>query len=110
MVTHALLPLNARAEPNFPDGVQVAPPSVPVFPWPDESRVWTPRPSLKPYAATSPETVDDVFETATLTVAVVRKPAASRATAESVCTPLDVVDESHVKVSCPTERSAPSGF
>src|SRR3954467_5108400 len=55
-----------------------------------------------------PDSVDDVFETVTLTVAVVRLPAASRATAASLCTPLDGVEESHVKVYGAVVRSAPS--
>src|SRR3954451_20808188 len=55
-----------------------------------------------------PDSVDDVFETVTLTVAVVRLPAASRATAESVCAAFEVLEESQVKVYGGVARSAPS--
>src|SRR5207247_3498182 len=95
-VTHALGPLNDSAPPNLPVVVRVAPEMVPVFPWPDASVVCTPLVSLNPYAATSPLGFCDVFETTTSTVACDELPAASRATAASVCDPFDVVVVVHV--------------
>jgi hypothetical protein len=46
------VPLKDKALPDLPWVVQVAPLSVPLFPFPDESAVTLPLPSLKPYAAT----------------------------------------------------------
>ena len=91
-VTHALVPLNDSAPPNLPAVVRVAPEIVPVFPWPDASVTCsTPPASLNPYAATSPFGVCDVFDTVTVTLASDVLPAASRATAVSVCEPFEVV-------------------
>src|SRR3974390_291772 len=53
-VTSALVPSNTRALPYMPEVVQVAPLTVPLFPFPDVSNTVVPAPSLNPYSATRP--------------------------------------------------------
>src|SRR5260221_7013908 len=108
IVTHALVPLNDRAPPTLPAAVHVALESVPVLLCPEASRVCTPLPSLNPYAATRPDGDGEAFDTVTATVAVARLPAASRATAPTVCEPFDVVVVFHVIAYGDATRSVPS--
>ncbi len=46
--------MNCNAPPNFPLVTQVAPDTVPVFPFPDASATDDPDPSSNPNAATNP--------------------------------------------------------
>src|SRR5262245_10429227 len=119
MVTK-LVPLNDRALPKRPDGVQLTPlPSEPVLPLPETSATMPPAPSENEYAATRPldagcvdggAGADAAFDTVTATFAeVVVLPTASRARAERVWPPLleppVVQDTEKGAVVC----SAPSG-
>lgn len=68
--TRASSPLNDRAPPNLPAVVHVAFEILPVLPFPEASPIVAPAPSLKPYAATSPDRIvggtrlnDDVLAT-----------------------------------------------
>src|SRR4051794_6963503 len=54
MLTIARVPLNERAEPNFPAADQVAPEIVPLLPVPEASAAVVPEPASKAYAATRP--------------------------------------------------------
>ena len=54
MVTVFELPLNESAEPNFPEGFQVAPLSVPLLLFPEISDAVVPVPSFIPIARTIP--------------------------------------------------------
>src|SRR5262249_41110288 len=53
MDTRELVPSNTRALPNLADVVLVAPATVPVLPYPEESATVVPVASSKAYAATS---------------------------------------------------------
>jgi hypothetical protein len=52
MFTRALEPLKLSALPYLPAAVQVAPDTIPVLPFPDESATVDPEPSPNEYAAT----------------------------------------------------------
>src|SRR4249919_2624974 len=60
------LPVNTRALPNLPAGVQVALLIAPGLPLPDPSATVGPAPSSNPYPATSPEFPAGVVVVATL--------------------------------------------
>ena len=90
-MTQSLPPSNDSAAPNLPLVVQVAPLSVPVLPPPDPSAVVPPLPSLNVYAATRPLGTVQLFDTVTVTAALVAcRPARSVATAVRACEPFDV--------------------
>ena len=96
--TRSLTPSNVIAPPNLAVAVvRTAPPAiVPVLPRPEASVAVVPVASSKPYAATGAPGAGPVFETVTLTVvAVFVLPAASRATALSVCGPFVAVAVFH---------------
>src|SRR5687768_12352446 len=92
----SLVPSKLTADPNRPAVVRVAPERVPWLLRPESSVTTGPVGSAKLYAPTSPPGLLVVFDTVTVTADdVLTLPAASRATAVSVCDPFALVDVSH---------------
>src|SRR5919199_6196737 len=115
-VTSDVAPSNEAAAPYFPAAVHVVEAlREPALPFPDVSAAVVPAPSSNESAATRPvggggggggggATLDTVTVTA---LDVVACPAASRATAVSVCRPFAAVDVSHVTPYGAVASSAP---
>src|SRR3954469_9608963 len=92
-VTRVLVPLKVSAPPECPATAHAPLATVPLLPVPERSASAVPEPALKLYEATRPVGGGGaVFDTVTVTAAaVVGLPAASRATAVSVCDPFAAV-------------------
>src|SRR5262245_2584029 len=92
IVTQSLTPSKRSAPPCLPVVVQAAWKIVPVWPFPVVSASDVPLPASNEYAAIGVGAGGALLSTVTPTfVAVVECPAASRATAVSVCDPLSPV-------------------
>src|ERR1041384_5262296 len=110
MVTRSSTPSKLSAEPKRPCVDHAAlPVTIPALPLPEPSPTDVPEPSAKLKAATSPIGGGGaLLETVTLLAAdVVEFPAASLATAVSVCDPLPAVVVSQEMLNAPLTSSAP---